>query len=61
MDGPFGPALMAFGPSFLLMFLMLLMGRQRRRKVPPYQIVTAFVVWIGVGIAGAAASYLLFA
>lgn len=61
MESPFFPALIAFGPFFLILFLAMILRRgEKPRAVPPTQLATAYFVWAGIGIAGAIACYLLF-
>ena len=56
MDNPFLPALVCFGPFFaILLFLALDRRAQERKRVPPARVAAAFVISLGIGIAGAAA------
>ena len=59
MNSPFYPAVVSFGPFLLLMFLLLMMGQQRRKPVPRYPIVVAYAVCLCIGIAGVAVSFWL--
>jgi hypothetical protein len=59
MDSPFFPALVCFGPFFLILFVSALTSRgQERQKVPRIYIYAAFIISLGIGIAGAAAWFL---
>lgn len=61
MDDPFVPALIAFGPFFLTLLYFVAMRRgQQPKKVPASRVAIAAVASLGIGVAGAAASYLLF-
>ncbi len=61
MDNPFLPALICFGPFFaILLFHVLTRRRQEPKSVPPSQIAVFIIIALGIGIAGTAASYLLF-
>ncbi len=52
----FLPALICFGPFFAILFFLALNRRdQERKRVPPAQVAAAFVISLGIGIAGAAA------
>jgi len=60
LDSPFLPALICFGPFFvILLFYALVSRRQELKKVPPIQIAAAFVVSLGIGLAGTAISVFL--
>jgi uncharacterized membrane protein len=60
MDNPFVPAMVAFGPFFLTLLYFAAMQRgQRAEKVPTSQVAIAMVASLGIGVAGAVASYLL--
>lgn len=60
MDSPFLPALVCFGPLFLMLLVFALFRRGRERnRVPPMQMVVAFMLSLGVGAVGAVASLLL--
>ncbi|MCA9018229.1 MAG: hypothetical protein KDA77_23105 [Planctomycetaceae bacterium] len=57
MDSPFFPALIAFGPFFLILFLSIIVRRgEKPKEVPRAQVVTAYLVCLGVGMAGAVAA-----
>lgn len=60
VDSPFFPALVSFGPFFVVLLLFGLASRGRKREpVPRHHVGIAFAIALGVGIAGALASYLL--
>lgn len=64
MDSPFFPALVCFGPFFVMLLFFGLVSRGRKREpVPRHHVGIAFAialaVALAVGIAGALASYLL--
>lgn len=53
MDSPFFPALICFGPFFLILFVSLLTGRgQERPQVPRSYIAAALIFSLGIGVAG---------
>ena len=60
MDNPFLPALICFGPFFAFLLFHVLTRRERPKSVPRSQVAGFIAISLGIGIAGAAGSYLLF-
>jgi hypothetical protein len=60
MDSPFYPALISFGPFFLLLLLFALTSpRREHQRISGVHFAVAFAASLGVGVAGAAVSYFL--
>ena len=61
MDSPFFPAIVCFGPFFvILLSSAVVRHREQRVRVRPVQVATALLVSLGIGLGGVVASLLMF-